>query len=217
MQKIVLTALGALAGLTVAIVTEKGEKKQDLLFEKTFGVPPSKYPYLLEDSEIVDLLYPLAKYRQHGESIFQVLLQNFDRICAFYQNALDTENSTSRMGDVITVGSLRVTLIMTLRNYVKLVLYHTQRDIKVKQEVMRSVDKLCNLVDGMRDEMGTLVEKRVYERQQRAKAKSDVGLGKKRKAPPTKSKDVEKKKSPAKDEVTPAPPPTPEHPKAGSQ
>lgn len=184
MQRLLLTGLGAATGLTVALLSERNEKREELVFQQLLGVRRSDYPYLGADQEVVELLYTLGQYREVGPELFLVIVKNFDKICAFYQNAQDRQNSTSRMGDVISVGSLRVTLLMSLRNMVKLILHHTHRDIQVKQKVMLCVNRLSELLDGMRNEMKGLVEQRVYERQQKQKRS--------RQSP---SKDVSNKKS----------------------
>ena len=169
MQRLLLTGLGAATGLTVALLSERNEKREELVFQQLLGVRRSDSPYLGADQEVVELLYTLGQYREVGPELFLVIVKNFDKICAFYQNAQDRQNSTSRMGDVISVGSLRVTLLMSLRNMVKLILHHTHRDIQVKQKVMLCVNRLSELLDGMRNEMKGLVEQRVYERQQKQK------------------------------------------------
>lgn len=163
-KKIGFTAFGACAGFALATFADYTSSKKTDFFEKTFGVKEEDYPYLRKDKDIVDQLLVFAEYKDYAPELFEILLNYFNKICAYYQNAQDTKNSTSRMGDIISVSSLRTSLLATMRNYFKLVLHYSQRDIEVKKRMTMAGEALAAILDGIRDEIKPLVEQRLEER-----------------------------------------------------
>lgn len=204
-RKIGLTAFGACAGFALATFADYNSGKKTDFFEKTFGVKEDDYPYLLKDKDIVDQLVIFAEYRQHAPELFEILLKYFNKICAYYQNAQDYKNSTSRMGDIISVSSLRTSLLATMRNYFKLVLHYTQRDIEVKKRMTMAGEALAGILDGIRDEIKPLVEKRLEERAVSAMKKEAAQAKKTAAAKRSKPEDTTEKETAAKRSKSPQP------------
>jgi len=165
MQKPVLfAAVGGLTGLMLGVVSEKATKSAEVLLEEKLGVSTSEIPYLSKDADLLRLLSMLADGREHAPELFSLVLQRVNKLCAFYQNSMDRRNSTIRPGDGITVSSLRTEILLTLRNYQKVVLYKTNRDIKLKQSMLLALKEIHEVLDGIREDTLRFIREKLEDK-----------------------------------------------------